>query len=272
MVVSVYTAGGARADRARGNGTMQRLELDCEELLNWWEPKSDISYIFRFNWRSLQQLREAVTLFLSARLHNVSQRARKAVSETGCNRLKAMIASNPETPADMLEFLTHVSPVDVLVRVAENQNACSQTLTRLAMHEDFEVRMAVAENPNCPSICLEMLIDDRCADVRFRLAENPNAPISVLYKALKDENPYVSHRARKTLARILTNTITLSAQMMTHESEMNKEILDDKRFAEHLMAELNETLGFHPNGEQVDARPPINKPGSSSGINPALPA
>lgn len=248
---------------------MHRMELDCEELLNWWEPKSDISYIFRFNWRSLQQLREAVTLFLSARLHSVSERARKAVSETGCNRLKAMIASNPDTPADMLEYLIHVSPIAVLERVAENLNASSQTLWQLAQHECFEVRVAVAENANCPAACLEMLIDDECVDVRFRIAENPSAPIPVLYKALKDENPYVAHRARKTLSKILMNTITLSAQMMNTESEMNKEILEDQRFAEHLMAELNETLGFHPSGERIG--PPLQQ-GSASGVNPALPA
>ncbi len=252
---------------------MQRLELDCEELLNWWEPKSDISFIFKFNWRSLQQLREAVTLFLSARLHSVSQRALRSVSETGCNRLKGMIASNPETPADMLEYLTHVSPVGVIVRVAENPNTASYTLSRLAQHEDSEVRCAVAENTNCPSNCVEDLAGDECSDVRYLLAENPHAPLSVLYRALKDENPYVSHRARKTLARILTNTISISAQMMTAESGLNKDILEDKRFAEHLMAELNETLGFHPSGEQVDARPPINQSGTSSGVNnPALPA
>ena len=249
---------------------MQRLELDCEELLNWWEPKSDISFIFRFNWRSLQQLREAVTLFLSARLHGVSQRALKSVSETGCNRLKGLVASNPESPSDMLDYLTHVSPIGVLVRVAENPNTSSQTLSRLAQHEDSEVRMAVAENANCPALCMEKLAEDPCSDVRYRLAENPHAPLTVLYKALKDENPYVSQRARKTLARILTNTISVSAHLMNTESEMNKEILDDRRFAEHLMKELNETLGFHP--EHIDANASMKQPGSSSGINPALPA
>lgn len=235
---------------------MHRLDLDCEELLNWWEPKADISYIFRFNWRSLQQLREAVTLFLSARLHSVSLRARKAVTETGCKHLKAMLASNPETPSDMLDYLTYVSPNDILVRIAENPNTSSQTLSRLAQHEDVDVRVAVAENANSPNSCLERLIDDECVDVRFRLAENPNAPLPILYKALRDENPYVINRSKKTLARILTNTISLSAQMMMSEdSEIGRSTMNDEHFAEHLMAELNETLGFHPNqhSEALDA-------------------
>lgn len=245
---------------------MQRLELDCEELLNWWEPKSDISYIFRFNWRSLQQLREAVTLFLSARLNAMAQRASLAVSETGCNHLKSIIASNPETPSDMLEFLAGVSPPRVLVRIAENTNTASNTLGKLALSEDSEVRMAVAENHNSPQSCLELLVDDPSVDVRYRLAENPNAPITLLYKALKDENPYVSCRARKTLARILTNTISMSARLMADDSELRHDLLKDdpsRRFAARLMAELSETLGFEPDASSAAAL--TQEAGNSSG-------
>ena len=249
---------------------MQRLELECEELLNWWEPKSDISFIFRFNWSSLQQLREAVTIFLSARLHAVAEKARQAVMETGCPRLKSMIASNPDTPDDMLDYLAIVSPSSVLVRIAENKNTAGHTLCRLAYEESAEVRMAVADNANSPESAFERLMIDGSADVRYRVAENPHAPLTVLYRALRDENPYVACRARQTLAAILKNTISNHSRR-ENEAPMPLDAFRDEatqRFAAKLMAELNETLGTIP------ARPPLSNesPAQTAPTAPSVPS
>jgi hypothetical protein len=199
---------------------MPRLSFDCEELLHWWEPKSDVSFIFDYNWRSLQQLREAITLFLSARLYEVSHRAAGAIAEMGCPRLKTMIASNPQTPPEMLEFLSEVSPLSVLIRVAENPNTGKATLSKLASHENADVRAAVADNAGTPESSFRRLVNDESVDVRYRIAENPHAPADSLYTLLKDENPYVNQRARLTLFRILSNTIALSTRRMAEESEL----------------------------------------------------
>ncbi len=198
---------------------MARLSFDCEELLHWWEPKSDISFIFDFNWRSLQQLREAITMFLTARLVSVARRATIAVTESGCPRLKSMLASNPRTPADMLDFLSNVSPVDILLRVAENPSSGKDTLSRLAFHEDPEVRAAVSENPNTPESCFKRLASDESVDVRYRLAENPHSPAAALYNLLKDENPYVAQRARQTLSRILGASVLETARTLEEQEK-----------------------------------------------------
>lgn len=222
---------------------MPRLSFDCEDLLHWWEPKTDVSFIFNFSWHSLQQLREAITIFLSARLYAVSQRANRAIIETGCPRLKMMIASNPDTPADMLDFLVQVSPVAVIARIAENPNAGRNTLTRLAFHPDPTVRSAVADNPNTPESCFKRLTSDESVDVRFRIAENPQAPVSSLNALLRDENPYVSNRAHQTLARLLTNAFAIKVREVEEkEPELNSDF--STLFSSQLVEGLNVVCGF----------------------------
>jgi hypothetical protein len=47
-----------------------------------------------------------------------------------------------------------------------------------------------------------MLIEDPNLDVRYALAENYNIDEEMLKALAKDENPYVAHRAEKTLSRL----------------------------------------------------------------------
>ncbi len=223
---------------------MPRLSFDCEELLHWWEPKTDMSFIFDFNWSSLQQLREATTMFLTARLYSMAQKATQSITESGSPRLKTMMASNPQTPADLLEFLTIVGSNSVVVRVAENLNTGKDTLTRLAFSNDPEIRAAVADNPNTPETCFKRLTNDESVDVRYRLAENPLAPAGCLYNLLRDENPYVSARARATLSRILAETVAMSSQMIA-ESEQRPQLVRNncERVDKQLVDELNTICG-----------------------------
>lgn len=225
---------------------MPSLSIDCEELLHWWEPKSDVSFIFNFHWRSLQQLREAITIFLSARLHAVCRRATDAIAKTGCPRLKTLMASNPQSPSELLDYLAEVSPAAILVRIAENPNTGSATLSRLAFHVDSEVRSAVADNANTPESCFKLLLRDESPDVRFRIAENPITPVASLYNLLKDENPYVSHRARQTLSRILSNTITMSTGDLTAESKGCADLVQSaqsSQSSQQLSEELKDVCG-----------------------------
>lgn len=223
---------------------MPRLNFDCEELLNWWEPKADVSFIFNYNWRSLQQLREAITIFLCSRLHKAAQRSTLAISETGCPRLKDMLASNPNTPADLLDFLCNVSSKQTLIRIAENPSTNKDTLTKLCFNEDAEVRAAVADNANAPECCFKRLMNDESADVRYCLAENSHTPATILYSLLRDENPYVNHRARQTLGRILTETIIETNKLMTPASELKPNLLElNTSINARFLNELNEICG-----------------------------
>jgi len=220
---------------------MPRLNIDSEELLHWWEPKGDASFIMKFNWQSLEQLKEAVTVFLSSRIYAMAQRSAIAISENGCPRLQAMLASNPDSPADLLDFLVEVACNSVVVRVAENSSASKDTLSRLAFHEDPEVRSAVADNRNTPESCFKRLAIDESGDVRYRVAENPHAPLASLYTLLRDENAFVSQRARQTLSRILGN---VDAKDLLPKESHDENVHDlSVRSTKHLIEELNGIFG-----------------------------
>jgi len=84
---------------------------------------------------------------------------------------------------------------------AVNEDSIGQTYARWLLN--------LAEAANTMSIeqsvskeVIWMLIEDPNPDVRFALAENYNIDEKMLEALTKDENPYVCHRARKTLSRL----------------------------------------------------------------------
>ena len=118
------------------------------------------------------------------------------------SQARLQLASNPKTPAEVLDALTVNAPVMVLERVAENPNVSLVTLLRLATDADPCVRAAVTENLRTPVLVLQHLLEDPSPDVRYRMAENHHLPVSFLQVLLEDENPYVSNRAQRTIARL----------------------------------------------------------------------
>jgi hypothetical protein len=87
-------------------------------------------------------------------------------------------------------------------QVAEHPDTSSKALTALATHADIEVRIAVADHSNTIPETVMMLAQDQCADLRYAIAENHNIHVDVLNMLAEDDNPFVAHRARKTLERI----------------------------------------------------------------------
>lgn len=218
---------------------MSTTELNCDQLMAWWEPKADIAFIFAFNWKTVNQLREAITMFLSARMHALAVQASRMLSETGSQRTKLLLASNPESPSELLDYLTYISDLDVALRVAENSATAAKTLENLSCSANSAIRAAVADNANTPESCLLKLARDENPDVRYCLAENPNLPVSVLYVLIQDENPYVSLRTRKTLSRLLSNAVSNSDQPVKESSPtpLQKQPYEGV-FAREVIAEL----------------------------------
>jgi len=87
------------------------------------------------------------------------------------------------------------------MEAAEHAETSSATLTKLALHKDARVRTAVAENPNTLLTTVMRLAQDRCVDLRYTIAENHQMDRIVLCLLLLDDNPYVAHRAERTLMR-----------------------------------------------------------------------
>ena len=116
---------------------------------------------------------------------------------------KYLKAGHPETSIEELWMLAVDNIDNVRRRVAENSRTPLELLTVLSTDDIPEVRIAVAENPRTPIDLLAVLAVDEHADVRYSLAENPNLPIGILELLSEDDNPYVNHRAKRTL-RILS--------------------------------------------------------------------
>lgn len=144
------------------------------------------------------------------------------LGDTSCIRLESAIsvalrseemqkklaaAVNPTTPAKVLVNLANEAPDWILERIAENPGTPAETLSKLATHCCASVRAAVAANSNTLLDVLLELVQDESSDVRYSIAENHNMPMCVLDSLRTDENPYVSSRALRTLARLRENNI-----------------------------------------------------------------
>jgi len=86
--------------------------------------------------------------------------------------------------------------------VAEHPDTSSDALTVLACHRNIEVRTAVADHKNTTNETVMLLAQDESVDLRYAIAENHNVGENVLNMLIDDANPFVAHRAKKTLARI----------------------------------------------------------------------
>jgi hypothetical protein len=130
---------------------------------------------------------------------------------------KYIKAGNPSTPIDELKTLASDEIDNVRRRVGENHKTPTEILITLAVDDNTEVRIAVAENPGTPQEIIHQLCCDDSVDVRYSLAENPNLPVEILEKLIEDSNPYVSHRAQRTLMILRPSTI----------AEMKPRMVDD---------------------------------------------
>jgi hypothetical protein len=176
-----------------------------EEVGNWlllWQPEQDLTAIFKFDWADTAVLREAVTFLLTTHMDAINGLDIDVLDDVNFLRVKMLIASNPETPNAVLEYLAKRSGPCVLERIAENPNTPASVLEDLAGSDWPNVRSAVAENSHSPADLIKDLSGDENPDIRYTVAENAGTPIEVLQLLELDENPYVSHRAHTTLSRL----------------------------------------------------------------------
>ncbi len=93
------------------------------------------------------------------------------------------------------------------IRMAQAAIISKELLIELADDSDSEVRTAVAERGNLSMQLQVVLCLDDCADVRYAIAEDPGTAISILRRLSKDNNPYVAHRAQRTLFALAREAI-----------------------------------------------------------------
>jgi hypothetical protein len=112
---------------------------------------------------------------------------------------KYIKAGHHETAVEQLWLFAVDDHHRVRRRVAENPICPEDILRALSIDEHVDVRIAVAEHPNTPCDVLIKLSNDENGDLRYALAENPNMPVELISRLTEDDNPYVCHRALRTL-------------------------------------------------------------------------
>ncbi|MDR3614921.1 MAG: hypothetical protein P4L53_15280 [Candidatus Obscuribacterales bacterium] len=211
-------------------------DTECGNLIEDSNEKIDLSFVYRFQWgltrNKLQAaLREALKelaidelvetevaletkegrkVFAKTGLKNsgktsdesIDKEKRASVAEEAA-KIRWLLAINPNTPAPILEHLAKDQHIGLLERIAEHPRTHVTTLLRLSAHEDAQVRAACTENNNLSIKTIWRLARDNSADVRLRMAESYTVPLAVLRVLCEDENPYVAHRAAKTIQKLL---------------------------------------------------------------------
>jgi hypothetical protein len=173
------------------------------------DDQIELAFSVHFTWGYPDYVRQAFNLVLETNEKWQSftlesklnwQQLRRLLEDADSERIRYIVAGNPNTPQNVLDFLARGRNHRVAMRVAEHPRTHSATLCRLAKHEHHQVRMAVAEHPAIAPETLEELASDEHADVRYVIAESFATAEAILEKLSHDENPYVSARASKTLA------------------------------------------------------------------------
>lgn len=100
---------------------------------------------------------------------------REDVSSDPC-----FIASDPDTPVDLLLELSNSDNWEVRAKVAGNASTPIDVIRRLSEETDEGVRAHAGRNPNAPIDVLERLASDWSEYVRQYVADNPNAPSNIL--------------------------------------------------------------------------------------------
>jgi hypothetical protein len=120
-------------------------------------------------------------------------------------------AADDSPVADKLDswtcYSSGESTTERVMEAAENPLTPPDTLALLAESCDVKVRMAVADNRSAFTETTMLLAQDEDADLRYQLAENHGIDESVLEVLADDSNPFVAHRARKTISRVHGGTV-----------------------------------------------------------------
>jgi hypothetical protein len=169
-----------------------------DQVENQLGPDEESEFDFYLMWEWPEHIETALRRMLWISL---VETAEGDLEQKHTNYLRWLIATHPDSPPAVLEYLCNVDCEDLLVRIAENPQTSAPTLSRLALSEYDSVRIAVSDNENTPIHVIKALTKDPSVDLRYNMAENPALPAILLAELSADENVYVAVRAAKTMAR-----------------------------------------------------------------------
>lgn len=160
------------------------------------DEQSEFDYYFMWEWP--EHIETAMRRMLWISLVDAAE-GRELREHT--NYVRWLIATHPDSPPAVLDFLSHIDNEELLTRIAEHKQCSANTLALLSQSPYVAVRMAVAGNVNTPIHVTKMLTRDSSIDLRYSMAENPALPASLLNELCQDSNAYVAARAAKTMVK-----------------------------------------------------------------------
>jgi len=183
------------------------------------------------------------------------------------------VAHNPKSPAKTLEKLANdfckLEKEDswtILSEVASNPNTPAKTLAKLANEEYFAVRMSVAANLNTPAKTLDKLANDKELLVRKEVANNDSTPSETFNKMCDNiiKNASELGICEKVGATLAYNPL-VPEEVLYKLAEAGKNqpnIMDPLLCNGHLPKELLHKLADHPSvkvKEDVAQHPGISQ-------------
>lgn len=171
-----------------------------EETEKQFDLNEESEFDYYFMWEWPEHIEKALRRMLWISLVEAAEGDNQEI-HSHTSYVRWLIATHPDSPAAVLDFLSNIDAENLLVRIAESPQVSGPTLARLAESPYSSVRIAVAENENTPIHIVKKLTRDENLDVRYSMAENPALPASLLTDLSLDNNAYVSTRALKTMAR-----------------------------------------------------------------------
>lgn len=112
---------------------------------------------------------------------------------------RVRLASNADTPVDVLRELSGEEIVYIRRLVAANPSTSPDVLKELAFDSSAEVQAGVFRNPSLP---LKEMVNSVNATVRFYVAIHPFADFKILVKLVNDEFPAIASAAREKLENL----------------------------------------------------------------------
>lgn len=108
------------------------------------------------------------------------------LSCSDCDPIRRRVASNPATPADVLEWLAVDWHAPVRAALAENPLTPQSLLEKLAQDQDREVRLSVAKEVAMKALSTRLLLEDLATDSDAEVAQKAQEAL----RSVKDTNVF----------------------------------------------------------------------------------
>lgn len=168
--------------------------------------------------------------------------------------IRARVAGNMNSPADLLETLAADSDKFVRLAVAKNEDASPAALSKLAADEK-DIQIAVAKNVKTPPEALAILAEKGDESVQVEILDNEHLLPEAIDKLVSSKNPFIQFKValhkntpESAFLKLAEPSIDLYARMeIAGRVGMHTSVLEKLATNPNLELELKKVLSKNPN-------------------------